>query len=262
MIYTASQFHLQYIAKYQLIVKANYIHDVIYVIDAEGNLLVYMKYESNSPTEEALKLLSLPFQHVYVSIPHSNLTFIPNDLYDMEDTENYQEFMDNPMRPAENVSLTYLQTQAYFQYDVLLEQRWKSIFPDAKFVPEFKLNLEQARPHIPLQGEVLGLVFNETAVDLFLFINGQFKFYNTFEIKTEEDLNYYVLNLFQVFGLQAKISKAVYSSLNSENPLIARLSNFAKHIVELKASTPLLISDEEVAGLAKDYITELPTCAL
>ncbi|WP_099367268.1 DUF3822 family protein [Sphingobacterium sp. 1.A.4] len=262
MIYTSSQFHLQYIAKYQLIVQANFNYDILYVVDSEGQLLVYMKYESNSPSEEALKILSLPFQKVYVSISHNNLTFIPNDLYDMEDVEKYQDFMEHPGRKAESVSLDFLQAQAFYQYDVLLEQRWRSLFPHAQFIPEFKLNLMQARPHIPLQGEVLGVVFHEQVVDLFLFINGQFKLYNSFEVYSEEDLSYYVLHLFQVFGIDGKVSKVLYSSMNAESPYIGKLAEYGHQVMGIRSQQALSLLDELPSGLADSYLLELPKCAL
>ncbi|MGO1597241.1 MAG: DUF3822 family protein, partial [Sphingobacterium sp.] len=85
MNYTAKQFHLHYIDQYRLIVKTTYRYDIIYVLDGEDQLLVYQKFESNSPNEEALKLLSLPFQHVYVSVPTTNITFIPEELFNAED---------------------------------------------------------------------------------------------------------------------------------------------------------------------------------
>ncbi len=260
MNYTAADFHLHFIAKYTLIVKANFVYDIIYVLDQEGQLLVYMKYESNKPTEEALKLLSLPFQQVYVSLPHNNLTFIPADLYQEDDTELYQDFMDNPEQGMELVDLDYLQVKAVFQYDVLLAQRWRSLFPEAHIIPEFKLNLMQVRPHVPLKGEVLGVVFNDTNTDLFLFVNGQFQFFNSFEIITEDDLSYFVLNLFQAFGIQDKATKAIVSGVDIHPSFMHKLQQLSHEQVLIKANTFVPGVEELPQEVTSSYLIDLPLC--
>ena len=120
----------------------------------------------------------------------------------------------------------------------------------------------QARPHIPLQGEVLGIVFHEQVVDLFLFINGQFKLYNSFEVYSEEDLSYYVLHLFQVFGIDGKVSKVLYSSMNAESPYIAKLADYGHQVMGIRSQQALSLLDELPSALADSYLLELPKCAL
>ncbi|SEG30679.1 DUF3822 family protein [Sphingobacterium lactis] len=261
MNYTAKQFHLHYISQYTLIVKANYEYDMLYVLDAEGQILVYMKFESMEPSEEALKLLSLPFQQVFVSVPSQNLTFIPQDLYQEEDLDAYRDFMENPSAAIETEHLDFLQIQALYQYDVLLSHRWKTLFPSAVFIPEFKLNLLQARPYIPLKGEVVGVVFNNSTTDIFLFVNGQFKFYNTFEILSDDDLSYFILNVFDNFQLKDKVTKALVSGVDLEDSVLRKLDNYAHELVYIKASHPAKANEaleEEVSSL---YLLDLPTCA-
>lgn len=260
MNYTAADFHLHFIAKYTLIVKANFVYDILYVIDQEGQLLVYMKYDSNKPSEEALKLLSLPFQQVYVSLPQSNLTFIPADLYQEDDQELYQDFMENPNQAIEVADLDYLQIKAVFQYDVLLAQRWKSLFPEAHLIPEFKLNLMQVRPHVPLKGEVLGVVFNDTSTDLFLFINGQFQFFNNFEVITEDDLSYFILNLYQTFGIKDKVTKAIVSAVDLEPSFQHKLQQLADEVLIIKSNTKLKTDDELPSEVTSSYLIDLPLC--
>lgn len=260
MNYTAAEFHLHFIAKYTLIVKANYVYDILYVIDQEGQLMVYMKYDSNRPSEEALKLLSLPFQRVYVSLPQNNLTFIPADLFRTEDEGLYQEFMESPNQAMELTELDYLQIKAVYQYDVLLAQRWKSLFPEAHLIPEFKLNLMQVRPFVPLKGEVLGVVFNDTNTELFLFINGQFQFFNSFEVITEDDLSYFILNLFQTFGIKDKVNKAVVSAVDMEPSFQHKLQQLADEVLVIRANTKLKATDAVPEEITSSYLLDLPLC--
>lgn len=260
MNYTSKQFHLHYISHYTLIVKANYQYDKLYVLDQDHQLLVYMNFESHNPSEEALKLLSLPFQKVYVSIPTHNLTFVPDDLYQEVDLVKYQEFMENPAQEMSQTAVEFLQIQAFYQLDVLLHHRWKTLFPDAKFVPEFKLNLIQARPYIPLKGDVLGVVFDDNTADIYLFINGQFKFYNTFEVVSDDDLSYFILNLFENFGIEKKVNKVLYSGLDVDHSFIQKLKTYSDEVIEISANKPSVSLDEESNQISRSYLIDLPTC--
>lgn len=261
MNYTAKQFHLHYIDQYRLIVKTTYRYDIIYVLDGEDQLLVYQKFESNSPNEEALKLLSLPFQHVYVSVPTTNITFIPEELFNAEDLERYAEFMEDASREIVQTELDFLNAYAIHQYDVLLHQRWKALFSEANFIPEFKLNLLQARPHIPLKGDVLGIVSHHTTSDIYLFVNGQFKFYNTFEIASEDDLSYFVLNVFEHFALNGKVSKILVSGTDIGEGYLQKLQHFTAAVQVLEAAHPVLTLDNLDRSISSSYLLDLPTCA-
>lgn len=260
MNYTAKQFHLHYIAQYRLIVKATYRHDIIYVLDEEDQLLVYMKSESNTPNEEALKLLSLPFQHVYISVPTSHITFLPEALFQIEDLERYADFMEDPSREMIQTHLDFLRVHVLHQYDVLLYQRWKALFPEASFIPEFKLNLLQARQHIPLKGDVLGIVSHDTTTEIYLFVNGQFKFYNTFEITNEEDLSYFILNVFDHFSISGNVSKILISGTVLEASYLIKLQEFTSTVQLLEASKPALTLDSLEPSIPASYLLDLPTC--
>lgn len=260
MNYTSKHFHLHYITQYTLIVKANYQYDKLFVIDQDNQLLMYMNFESHAPSEEALKLLSLPFQNVFVSIPTHNLTFIPDNLFQEVDLEKFHDFMENPSQEVIRSSIDFLQIQALFQYDVLLFHRWKTLFPDAKFIPEFKLNLIQARPYIPLKGDVLGVVFDDNSADIYLFINGQFKLYNTFEIISDDDLSYFLLNVFDNFGIDAKVNKILYSGIDVDNSFLNKLKSFSNEVVEINATKSAISTEEVSENFVKSYLLDLPIC--
>ena len=261
MDFTSTQFHLHYIAQYKLVIKASYQNDIIYVLSEDKQVLLYMNYDQANPSDAALKLLSLPFQQVYISIPYQNLTFIPDELYNADDLIEYQDFMSNPVLPAKVTSIEFLGIKALFQYDALLEQQWRSLFPEAQFIPEFKLNFQLARPHIPLQGEVLGVLVNEHSTDLFLFINGHFKFYNSFEILTEEDLNYFILNLFDMFGVKGLVSKVLYANANHQKDFATQLASFAHELIFIQSNQSIPDIAELSKNVTTSYILDLPTCA-
>lgn len=260
MNYTSKLFHFQYIDKYTLIVKANFFYDVLHVVDEQGQLLVYIKHQSNQPSEEALKILSLPFKRVYVTIPNHNLTFIPDELFDQNDLDKYQDFMEYPSEKPVIENLDFLNIKAIYQHDVILFKRWKSLFPQAEFIPEFKLNLKQARSHVPLQGEVLGVVFHDESTDIFLFINGQFKFFNSFEVVSEDDLSYFILNLFKVFGIEGRVSRIVSSGVAYDDRLVNHLNRYSNDIVVLKSANQRTVGEDMPQEACNEYILDLPTC--
>ncbi|UZJ64545.1 DUF3822 family protein [Sphingobacterium sp. KU25419] len=69
---------------------------------------------------------------------------------------------------------------AVFEYDLILYNRWKALFPDAQIFPEFCIILDQAQDLVPIRGSVLGVHFvSDHLVDLYVFQNGQFILYNS-----------------------------------------------------------------------------------
>ena len=260
MNYTSKLFHFQFIDKYTLIVKANFFYDVLHVVDEQGELMVYIKHQSNQPSEEALKILSLPFKNVYVTIPNHNLTFIPEELFDEDDLDKYQDFMEYPEEKPIIENLDFLNIRAMYQHDVILFKRWRSLFPQAIFIPEFKLNLTQARSHVPLKGTVLGVVFQDESIDIFLFINGQFKFFNTFEVASEEDLSYFILNLFKVFGIKDQVSRIVTCGLTGDDRLCKHLNRFSPDIILLNATNQRATLEGMPKEVSNHYILDLPSC--
>ncbi len=263
MKYTSKNFHLHYIPQYKLFVKADFLEDTLIVVDESGQVQAMFRYPANEPDTEAIKLLGLPFQYVFISLPVQSLVFIPAEVYQSENHPLYQEFLlDDHVDRTQIHSLDNLAITACYQYDMLLHNRWRAIFPHAKFVADFQLLLDEVQSYIPMQGEVLGAHFNNTQVELFAFKNGKFLFYNVLDIQHVDDLNYFALTTCQAFDLHIKLHKILISGINAQHAYSTALTHFAHRVEFIQGRTDLHADDEgvqqEVGKL--NFIADAPLC--
>lgn len=263
MKYTSKNFHLHYIPQYKLFIKADFLTDTLLVVDESNEVQAMFSYPANEPDAEAIKLLGLPFQQVFVGLPVQSLVFIPTEAYQAEDQTLYQDFLiDDYAERTQVYRLEHLEITACYQYDLLLYNRWHTIFPDATFVTDFQLLLENVQAYIPMQGEVLGAYFNDSQVELFAFKNGKFLFYNVFEIQNANDLNYFILNTCQTFGLHIKLHKILLSGVEEAHEYTTTLAMFTNRIEFMDAQTDLHAADEDVMKQVRqlNLIADAPLC--
>ena len=254
MKYTSQSFNLHYISQYKLFIKADYLRDTLIVVDEMNMVQAMFSYTVNEPDTEAIKLLGLPFQNIFISLPVESLVFIPTEVYDAEDMPSYQTFLlDDRVDRTKVYQLDNLDITSCYQYDLLLYNRWFAIFPNANFVADFQLLLSEVQAYIPLQGEVLGAHFNDTQVELFAFKNGKLQFYNVFDMQNTNDLNYFVLTTCQAFGLHIKLDKVLISGIEAEHPYSIALQDFSNRIELMQAHTHLDIDDQSVATVLNKY---------
>lgn len=263
MKYTSKNFHVHYIPQYKLFVKADFLEDTLIVVDESNEVQAMFSYPVNEPDADAIKLLGLPFQYVFISLPVESLVFIPAEIYQEENQPSYQTFLiDDHIDRTQVYTLDNLAITACYQYDLLLYNRWRAIFPHAKFVTDFQLLLGEVQAYIPMQGEVLGAHFNSTQVELFAFKNGKFLFYNVFDIQNVDDLNYFVLTTCQAFGLHIKLHKILISGVDAEHQYSVALAHFANRMEFMQARTGLRADDEHIEKEVNkfNFIVDAPLC--
>lgn len=245
--YTSKNFHLHYIPQYTLLIKIDFLVDTLLVLDESNHVQVLYSYPANQPDGDAIKLLGLPFQHIFINVPVQSLVFIPDDVFDDIDKPLYQEFLldEQPARTYE-YRIPNFDIMACYQFDLLLYNRWRAIFPNAKFVADFQWILGGVQSHIPLQGEVVGTHFRNTQLELFVFKNGAFQMYNIFDIDNENDLHYFMLTTFKALGLSAPVQKILVSGIAQNHSYAEALHRFSEKVEFMKAKTPMYVSDEEI----------------
>ena len=263
MNYTAKNFQLHYLPSYKLLVKTDFLQDSLMVLNAENELVALYSYPSDSPNGEAMKLLGLPFQQVYINIPLQSMVFVPSDVYEEKDKGLYQTFqLDDNADRTKSLALASLAVTVCYQYDLLLHNRWRKIFPEAKFVSDFQLVLDHVQTHVPMQGIVLGAHFRDVQVDLYCFIDGQFQLYNSFEIASADDLKYFVLNLLQTLGIKNKADKFIYSGIAAQHEFNDIFARFADESIFLAPRTvvacPAEVPVEELEAM--NLLLDAPLC--
>ncbi|NGM61474.1 DUF3822 family protein [Sphingobacterium sp. SGG-5] len=249
MNYTAKEFRIQYVPTYTLYVNTDRRVDQLVIVDEDNQIMAYMSYDSAHPSQEAVKLLGLPFRTVYITLSHQHLIWIPSEIFDREGVEAFTSFFDGVA--AEHIrakSMPSLGVTALYTYDILQTKRWRSIFEEAKFIPVFAGLLNQVFPQVPLQGKILGVHVYDNRADLLVFIDGQFKFYNSFDIHAIDDLNYYVLHVFKSFGIDKRMDKIVLSGADIPSDQAECLAAYTDHLEILHAKNTWISSSAEVSA--------------
>lgn len=258
MNYISGDFHLHYIPSYTLYIQSDLYKDHLVVVGVENDVLVYISYDNEKPSLEATKMLSMPFEKVYVSLPHQILIWVPSEVFDPSELHLYKEyFLDTKGDHIEYYDIENQGITALYQIESTLRNRWINIFPGAVIFPSFSAVLNQAFRNIDYALELLTIHIYGNQADIFLFINGEIRIYNTFEIQTADDLAYYVLAIMKNFAIQGKLQKIMLSGASKDSDWGERIKAYTKEMVEMKATQNWKIVNKKV-GLA---IKELNTLA-
>lgn len=247
MNFISEDFHLHYIASYTLFIQSDFKNDYLVVVNEDNEVLVLLHYDNLQPSAEAVRFLSLPFAKVIIGMPHQNLVWVPAEVYDPSEKHLYATyFLDENVDTILARDFDDLAAVALYQYDQLLLNRWTKIFPQARLVPNFEIFIHQAKGYINDQGAILAVYVYDNQADIFLFINGEFKLYNTFEVATADDLNYFVLSILKNFAVTGKLNKVLLSGADKESEWAYRLQNYAENLILLQPKTAWTTSNAGV----------------
>lgn len=232
MIYTSSAFQVACLPYYRLIVDSNHEEDVICVLDERQELLAYHRYNVGRPTNEVLKLLSLPFPSITISMPYCGVTFIPQEVYGAEELETYSSFLQFKASSGVLVEeFDGFRTNAVYQLDPVLYNRWHKIYPEADFRPSFSILFQLALRKQKISGSQLLLQFRADTVDYLLVKDGEFLFHNSYVVKTTADLHYYVLQIKEHFLLGERLGRIWCVGACGDWALTKHLEGFADRVI-------------------------------
>lgn len=263
MNFISEDFHLHYLASYTLYVQSDFKDDFLVVVNDTNEVIVFLRYDNLQPSAEVVRMLSLPFTNVIVGMPHQNLIWVPADVYDESEKVLYEPyFLDENVDNILSKNIVGVNAVALYQYDQLLLSRWKKIFPQAKFVANFEVLLRQSMPYVSDIGAVLGVHVYDKQTDMFLFVNGEFKLFNSFEVTTVNDLSYFVINLFKNFGVSGKVQKVLLSGVELDSEWIVRLGHYTEETILLQANNQWKSEDVEVqkALIALNILADTKIC--
>jgi len=256
MNYISADFHLHYIPSYSLYVQSDLHTDHLVVVDSEDNVLVYISYNNEQPSLEATKILSMPFERVYVSLPQQSLIWIPTEVFDPSEMDMYTEyFLETRIENIEFYEIQQLGITALYEIESTLRNRWTNIFPAAFIVPSFLAVLNQAFRNIDYALELLTVHIYGNQADIFLFVNSEIRIYNTFEIQTANDLAYYVLSIMKNFAIEGKLQKIILSGASIDSEWGESLKPYTKQIVQMKSTQNWKTLDKKVGFAIKELNT-------
>ena len=254
MNYISEDFHLHYLPSYTLYVQSNLHRDHILVLGPAKDVLVNLEYDNENPPAEAAKLLSLPFEKAYVSLPHQHLIWVPSEVFEPVDLPLYTDhFLD---QNVDRIFYKEIEDQgivALYQIDAILLGRWKRMFSSAHIFPTFLPVINNAVNNMSAEGEIVGVHIYGSVADIFLFMNNEIRLYNTFEIQTPDDLSYYILSLMKNFGIEGRIPKILLSGASKDSEWGERLSYYCTTLEVLQGT----ISGQAENPQVRESIAEL-----
>lgn len=247
MNYTSNNFQLHHLPQYKLFVKTDFLNDTLLIVDDKKEVQALYTYDSMEPNPDAVKLLALPFEQVFINLPLQSLVLLPAEVYDESDKNLYQEFQ---VDAQEDRTLTYalpaFDIVASYQYDLMLYNRWKALFPTAVWSADFQSVLADAEGNIPAEGELLGLHVRDNHVEFYVFVDGQAQLYHMLEVETVDDLIYFILNVTRSLGINEKLQKIIVSGMDTEHEYAELLNRFTDNVEYTQLKHSFTCADEAV----------------
>lgn len=262
MNFFSANFHLHYLANYTLYIQSDFITDHITVVNQDNEVLVYLQNNSLQPDSEVTKLLSYPFSKIVIGLPHQGLVWIPQEVYQSSEKALYAPYFveENPDLILET-PIDSLAVVALHQFDQFLLNKWKNIFPQAIYAPIFVVLIKQlsGKYHV---NDCMVVHIYENKADIILFMNGDFKLYNTFEVATADDLSYFVISVLKNFGIAGKIPKVFLSGVAKDSDWGVRVSSYAIDFEILEPQNRFLFPNKELEKKfsALNILVDLGSC--
>lgn len=247
MNFISEDFHLHYISNYTLFIQSDLKSDYLLVVNEANEVVVFLHYDNLQPSIDATRILSLPFRNVLIGMPHQNLVWVPSEVFEESDIHLYSPYFLNN-KTIHSKSVESLDAMALYEYDPLLENRWLNIFPDAKLVPNFEVFIQQIIEYISVDEETLAIHLSADQIDVVLFVNGEFKLYNTFEATTADDISYYILSIMRNFSLTGKFKRIILSGLDENSEIAIRIKDYGVDLLAIKAKNIWGPSNSELRG--------------
>lgn len=240
MKYTSDNFQLHHLSTYKLFVKTDFLNDTLLVLDDKQTVQALYIYNADNPYSEAIKLLALPFPEVYINLPVQSLLLLPAEVFNEEDKNLYQEFLQDDHE--DRTLIHHFPSQevvACYQYDLMLYNKWSAIFPEAIRMADFQTVLKEAPSQIPVEGEIVGLHVRDMHIELYVYKNGQLQLYTFFEVQTSDDLAYFMLNTMKSLDMPARVSKLLVSGVDDQHEYSTILMRFSDNVVYQSTNTKL-----------------------
>jgi len=242
-----SKFDKNFSIEYKLSILIGKDSFFYFIEDLESNALVLkqIQYEQegheSDGKEQVLKqillqekYLQLPYADVSICYSGPKFTIVPQEVFNKHQLKAYLTQVTR-IGKNEAVSRCHLTTQdisIVYSIDKIILDIAKSYFPGAKHMHIMAPLLAQAFQHTTSQKGYQ--VFVHTGIGImgiFLFESGDLQFANTFSYESENDFLYYVLLIYEEFGLQTeKIPLMWTGRIQKKSALYEKVEKYIKHL--------------------------------
>lgn len=201
----------------------------ILICDKEGNLHNVEEFESKEFLNKKWPFINLKFaQSTIVALPETFI-FVPEELESTDHENIVAPFLDSdsPILSAE-IKNTTIKTYFTINNGVL---DFQNLLSGSKVIPSANLLIQQTLSIASGHTEGLGITIYKEYFELVYVKNKQFIFYNRFPKANADDFNYYLLAVFEQFGIQAA-SAFFYlaGDIDIQDENYRRLAKYTSHI--------------------------------
>jgi len=242
-----SKFDKHFSIEYKLSILIGMDSFFYFIEDMESNALVLkqIQYQSEGDIsdgkEQVLKqillqekYLQLPYAEVSICYSSPKFTIVPQEVFNKHQLDAYLTQVTR-ISKQEAVSVCRLAVQdanIVYSIDKIVLDIAKSYFPGAKHMHVIAPLLTHAYQYTT--GQRGYKVFVHTGIGImgiFLFKWGDLQFANTFSYETENDFLYYVLLIYEEFGLDTeKIPLLWTGRIQKKSALYEKVKKYVKHL--------------------------------
>lgn len=199
MTYTSADFDTQRTGDYTLLAKIGADEQVLAVVDQGRQLKWMTTYDAANAGPAVSDMLRSTFAQVKVSVLDSRHLFVPADAFDDAYQQTYFRFLpDDGIRDSAVSDIPQLDIKLLHQTSKLGLELFIERFPEINVYPSIQVLLRSVASYgIKTEGAVLTLDKQSSQMTLCCFNGGKLIYSNDFDLRSTDDLNYYLAAVFE-----------------------------------------------------------------
>ncbi len=201
----------------------------IIICDNERNVHNVEEIESKEFLNRKWPFINLKFAHSSIITLPKTFIFIPEEFENTDQESIVSQFLDSDSNIlCAKIENTIIST--YFTIDQKVLD-FQNILSDSKVVPSTNLLIQKILSTASGNTEIIGINVYQDDFELVYVKNEQFIFYNRFPKANADDFNYYLLSVFEQFGIQAATAQFYLAGdIHNLDVNYGRLSKYSSHI--------------------------------
>jgi hypothetical protein len=203
----------------------------VLIVDQENNIRLIEEQETELFLNKDWSFVNLKFANTFITTLPETFIFIPEE-FEITDTgqgTSIAPFLNSDSRVL-NAEIKNTTINTYFTINEKVLD-FENIFSENKVIPSSNILIQQMLSIASKDVELMGINVYKENIELVYIKNEQFIFYNRFPKANADDFNYYLLSVFEQFGIQvAHTQFYLAGDIDPHDENYERLSKYSSHI--------------------------------